>query len=135
MTDSPNINSTRSIAPEQQHELLQGAQQRMTAWIGRRQEALETGIDALKRMSACKTPIEMAVIYGEWLSGSMTRVLVDLEDGQAHTVKMAEQFQKASRTLFASPQAAPGEFASPGEIRQPVVTEEQPTTQQLRQAA
>src|SRR5258708_5011856 len=53
MTDSPNINSTRSIAPEQQHELLQGAQQRMTAWIGRRQEALETGIDALKRMSAC----------------------------------------------------------------------------------
>src|SRR5260221_8328848 len=103
----------------------------MTAWMGRRQEALETGLEALKRMSACKTPIEMAVIYGEWLSGSMTRVLADLEDGQAHTAKMAEHFQKASKSLFASPQAAPAELASPAEVRQPVATGESPAPQQL----
>ena len=101
----------------------------MTAWMGRRQEALETGMDAIKRMSACKTPIELAVIYGEWLSGSVTRVLADLEDGREHAVKMAEQFQKASRSLLASPQAAPAE------IRQPEATEEKPAPQQLRQAA
>jgi hypothetical protein len=88
MADSPNID-TRQIAREQQHALFEGAQQRMTAWMNRRQEALETGLDALKRMSACKTPVEMAVIYGEWLSGSMTRVLADVEDGQAHAVRMA----------------------------------------------
>ena len=129
MADSPNIDSTRPLALEQQQELLQSAQQRMTAWMGRRQEALETGMDAIKRMSACKTPIEMAVIYGEWLSGSVTRVLADLEDGREHAVKMAEQFQKASRSLLASPQAAPAE------IRQPEATEEKPAPQQLRQAA
>src|SRR5215218_6980367 len=121
MGNSPNIDSTRPIAlQQQQHELLQGAQQRMTTWMGRRQEALETGLDALKRMSACKTPIEVAVIYGEWLSGSMTRVLADLEDGQAHAIKMTEQFQKASKTMFELPQAAPAELASPAEVRQPV---------------
>jgi|GEM_PF-3951144 len=70
MTDSPNITS---------------------AWMTRRQEALETGFDALKRMSACKTPVEAAVIYSEWLSGSMTRVFADMED-----------VQKASRALLAS---------------------------------
>lgn len=128
MANSPNIDSTR-LTTQQQQELLQGAEQRMTAWISRRQVALETGIDALKRMSACKTPIEMAVIYSEWLSGSMTRVLADLDDGQAQAVKMAEQFQK----LFASP-LAPAEPASPAEIRQPDVTEST-APHQLREAA
>lgn len=74
-----------------------------TSWLTRRQEAFETGIDALRRMSACKTPVEMAVIYGEWLSGSMTRVLADLEEGQ-----------KASLALFAStPRAEPAASAEP----------------------
>ena len=131
---APNIDSTRPIAL-QQHELLEGAQQRMTAWMNRRQEALESGLDALKRMSACKTPIEMAVIYGEWLSGSVTRVLADLEDGQAHTVRMAEHVQKASSTLFASPPIATVESAPPAENRQPAVTEEPSAQRQLREAA
>jgi len=79
-------------------------------WMTRRQEALETGLDALKRMSACKTPVEAAVIYSEWLSGSMTRIMADLED-----------VQKASLSLLASP---------------PRPTQaEPPAPQQLRQAA
>jgi hypothetical protein len=127
MADSPNIDSTRKIALEQQHELFEVAQQRMSAWMNRRQEALETGLDALKRMSTCKTPVEIAVIYGEWLSGSMTRILADVEDGQAHAVKMAEHLQQASRSVLASP--------APTAIPQPVVTEEPPAPQQLREAA
>ena len=108
MADSPNINSA------------------LAAWMARRQQALETGIDALKRMSACKTPVEMALIYSEWLSGSMTRILADFEDGQAHAVKMAEHFQTASKTLVASPQAVPAEPAAPAEP---------PAPHQLREAA
>jgi hypothetical protein len=152
MGASPNIDWTRTIvwqsgassahlaecqkmALQQQHELLQGAQQRTAAWIRRRQVALETGIDALTRMSACKTPVEMAAICGEWVSGSITRMLADLNDAQAHTVKMAEHFQKASSTLLESPQAAPAEPAPPAEIRQPVVTEVPPAQQPLPEAA
>jgi hypothetical protein len=142
MDDSPNIDRTRTIAwqagassahlaecqkmaLQQQHDLVQDAQQRMTVWIRRRQVALETGIDALTRMSACKTPVEMTTICGEWVSGSITRILADLDDAQAHTVRMAQYFQKASNALF----------ASPAEIHPPVATEEPPAQQQLREAA
>ncbi|MDP1840496.1 MAG: hypothetical protein Q8N31_05845 [Reyranella sp.] len=76
-------------------------------WMTRRQEALETGLDALKRLSACKTPVEMAVIYSEWLSGSMTRILADFEDAQ-----------KASQALFVSPQAAPVQAPPPHQLRE-----------------
>lgn len=75
-------------------------------WMIRRQEALETGLDALKRMSACKTPVEMAVIYSEWLSGSMTRVLADFEEAQ-----------KASLSLLASPQPK-AEPPAPHQLRE-----------------
>ena len=157
MSDSPKIESTRTIAwqaggssahlaerqkmaLQQQHELLQGAQQRMAAWIGRRQVALDTSIDALTRMSACKTPVEMAVLCGEWMSGSITRLLADLDDAQAHTVKMAEHFQKVSSTLFGSPQiespqVAQADPALSAEIRQPVVPEVPSAQHQLHEAA
>jgi hypothetical protein len=77
-------------------------------WMTRRQEALETGLDAIKRMTACKTPLEAAVIYGEWLSGSMTRVLADVED-----------VQKASLSLLASPpRPTPAESQAPHQLRE-----------------
>ncbi|MBI3198589.1 MAG: hypothetical protein HYZ40_14000 [Rhodospirillales bacterium] len=146
MGDSPNIDRTRTIAwqagtssahlaecqkmaLQQQHDLLQDAQQHMAAWARRRQVALETGIDALTRMSACKTPVEMTTICGEWMSGSINRILADMEDAQAHTARMAQYFQKASSAYFASPQA------TPAEIHQPVATGEPQAQPQLREAA
>ncbi len=110
MTDTVNTDPTRTIA-QQQHELLQVAHEHTAAWMTRRQVALETGLDAFKRMTTCKTPLEMAVIYGEWLSGSMARVLADVED-----------VQKASRSLFATPLAssptAPAESPAPHQLRE-----------------
>lgn len=78
-------------------------------WMTRRQEALETGLDALKRMSACKTPIEAAVICSEWMTGSMTRILADMEDAQ-----------KATQSMFAAPQPA-AELAAPVETAPPPI--------------
>jgi len=152
MGASHNIDSTRTIAwqagtspaalaecqkvaLQQQHEVLEDAQQRMAAWLRRRQLALETGLDALTRMSACKTPVEMAAIYGEWMAGSITRMLADVDDAEAHTAKLAGHFHKATSTLFETPQAAPAEPAPPAEIRQPADTEIPPAQQQLRAAA
>jgi hypothetical protein len=152
MGDSPNVDGTRTIAwqagappvhlaeyqkvaLQQQRELLEDAQQRMAAWLRRRQVALDTGIDALTRMSACKTPVEMAAIYGEWVAGSISRMIADVDDAQAHTAKLAEHFHKATSALLGSPQAAPAAPAPPAEIGQPAVTEVPPTQQQLRAAA
>lgn len=100
----------QKVVLHHQAELLQTAQQRMTAWTNRRQEALETGIDALKRISDCKTPIEAAAICGEWLSGSMTRVLTDLSDAQSHAFEMAKNIQKSSRAVLET-QAEAGQAA------------------------
>ena len=78
-------------------------------WMTRRQEALETGLDALKRMSACRTPIEAAVICSEWMSGSMTRILADMEDAQ-----------KATHSMLAPPPIESAEIATPVETTPPV---------------
>ncbi|HZQ00096.1 MAG TPA: hypothetical protein VFB13_11190 [Reyranella sp.] len=135
MGDSPTIDWTKTIvwqasasaaqlaecqklALQQQQELLQDSQQRMASWTKRRQQALETGLEALSRMAACKTPVEMATIYGEWMSGSITRVLDDLDEAQAQAVKLTERLQQASKTLFDAQQAA----ASKVEPTLPVVT-------------
>ena len=83
------IAECHKLVLQQQQELYDDAQQRVLAWTRRRQEALETGIDALKRMSACKTPVAVATIYGEWVSGSLSRILTDIDEAQAHALKMA----------------------------------------------
>jgi hypothetical protein len=76
-------------------------------WMTRRQEALETGLDALKRMSACKTPIEAAVICSEWMSGSMTRIMADMEDAQ-----------KATQSLLSPPKIETAEPAPVHQLRE-----------------
>ena len=114
MGDSPNIDWTRTIAwqagaspahlaecqkmaLQQHHELLQDAQERMAAWIRRRQLALETGIDALTRMSACKTPVEMAAICGEWVPGSITRIPADLDDAPGEQRHQKQGWRNTAR--------------------------------------
>jgi len=123
------------IAPnpvlQHQQEILEDAQQRMAAWTKRRQEAIESGIDALKRMSGAATPIAAAGIYGEWMSSSINRLLADFQDAQAHALKMAEQFQHASKTMLGAAQLQQA-------ATHPVVTEVTPSpapSPQLREAA
>ena len=90
----------QKLALRHQQELMQDAQQRMAGWTRRRQQALETGLDALSRMAASRTPVEIVAICGEWMTGSMTRLLTDFEEAQAHTVKLAGQMQTASKSLL-----------------------------------
>jgi hypothetical protein len=127
-----HIAECQKMALQQQQELLQDSQQRMAAWTKRRQLALETGLDALSRMSACKTPVEMMAICSEWMSGSFSRVLADFEEAQAHTARMAEHLQKASKALFDAEQA-PAAAPPVNERQLPVVTGERPAS--LREAA
>lgn len=131
-SSTAHIAECQKMALHQQQELLQDSQQRMVAWTKRRQQALETGLDALSRMSSCKSPIEMMAICTEWMSGSFSRVLADVEDAQTHAARMAEQMQHVSKTLFESTQAA----AQPVNPRHlPVVTGRPETPGGLRAAA
>jgi hypothetical protein len=152
MAETPNTDWTKTIAwqtnastahmadcqkmaLQQQNELLQDAQQRVTAWTKRRQEALETGLDALHRMSACKSPVEAAAICSDWMAGSITRVLADMTDAQAHTLKMAEQFQKTSRAMLESPPAPVPGIAEATAIAKAMVSPVPTSPEHLREAA
>lgn len=131
-SSTAHIADCQKMALHQQQELLQDSQKRMLAWTQRRRQALETGLDALSRMSSCKTPVEMMAICGEWMSGSFSRVLADVEEAQAHAVQVAGQLQHASRMLFETTQAA----AQPvNERHLPVVTGRPDTPGGLREAA
>ena len=131
-SSTAHIAECQKMALHQQQELLQDSQQRMVAWTKRRQQALETGLDALSRMSSCKSPIEMMAICSDWMSGSFGRVLADLEEAQAHAVKMTGQLQHASKTLFEHTEAATRPV---NERHLPVVTGRPQTPGGLREAA
>jgi hypothetical protein len=131
MGETPNTDWTKMIVLQHPHELLQDGQQRVAAWTKRRQEALATGIDAIARMSGCKSPVEMVTICGEWMSGSISRIIADFEDAQAHAAKMAEHLNTTSKTMLEASHAA----ATPAQA-DPAGKAEMPSAQpQLREAA
>jgi hypothetical protein len=66
----------------------------------RRQEALETGLQAIQRMSTCKEPAAAARIWGEWVAGSMNRILGDISDAQDHAVKLVTLGQRTSQVML-----------------------------------
>ncbi len=152
MSGSPNTDWTKTIAwpasastahlaechksaLQQQQELFEDAQQRLAARTRRRQEALETGMSALARMSSCKTPVEAAAIYGEWMSGSISRIMADMDDAQAHAAKMAEKLQKASQAVFETAPRMAADLAPTANLPQPVVAGTPAPQDHLREAA
>jgi hypothetical protein len=154
MSDSLNTDRTQSIAwhaagtaPEHvaeyqkmalhhQQELFEDAQQRVMAWSKRRQEALATGIDALKRMSASHNPVAAAAICGEWMSGSLSRLFADLDDAHGHALKVAEQFHNTSKAVLdrTKTEAAIGTEAASA-VAKDLASAGQAVTQPLREAA
>ena len=127
-------------ALQHQLEMFEEAQRKAAAWTKRRQVALETGIDALKRMSACKDAGSAAAIYGEWVSGSLGRLLEDINDMHEHALRVTEHVGKASQALFAAPPAesetpAAGQQVSAAVIGESQAPSPQPAPTPMREAA
>ena len=97
MSESPKPDMTAWTTPAtpQQAAMMTATGDLMAAWMRRRQEALETGIQALQQMSACPDPASATRVFAEWMSGSMNRILADISDAQ-----------RASQAMFASQAAA-----------------------------
>jgi hypothetical protein len=98
----PSADLGQRLALPQHAELLDDMHHKMSAWMKRRQEALETGMHAFQKMAACKDPMAMAGIYAEWMSGSLNRIMADLHDARDHALKLVEVGQKASQTMLAA---------------------------------
>ena len=92
----------------QQAAMVDGMNALMTAWMKRRQEALETGLQALQAMATCRDPAAAAQVCGDWLAGSLARIADDARDVREHGNRMAELGQQAWQTMLASaPTATP----------------------------
>jgi hypothetical protein len=83
-----------------QVELFEGTNALITAWMKRRQEAVETGLAALQKISAAQDPALAARIYADWMGGSLNRMLADLTDARDHSVRMVEYGQKTVQTVM-----------------------------------
>jgi len=118
MGEQENALHCQRMALQQQLELIEDAQRRMAAWAQRRQVALESGIQALQKMSACTDPVSMASICGEWVSGSLSRIMADMDDARDHALKMAEHVNKASQALFTATAPAAETAAQAAEQQQ-----------------
>ena len=109
-----------------QVELFEGTNALITAWMKRRQEAVETGLAALQKMSASQDPALAARICADWMGGSLNRMLADFTDARDHSVRLVEYGQKTVQTAL----QAQAETVA-GEVTKAAAS----TEQTLRQAA
>ena len=95
-----------------QVELFEGTNALIAAWMKRRQEAVETGLAALQKMSAAQDPALAARICADWMGGSLNRMLADFADAREHGVRLAEFGQKTMQTVMhAQAETVAGEVA------------------------
>lgn len=84
----------------EQAELLDESRKMAAAWMKRRQEAMETGMQAFGAIAACRDPGTMAAICSEWFKGSMERLTTDMNDARDEGVRLAEIGQRSVMVLF-----------------------------------
>jgi hypothetical protein len=105
-TDFSTVFKFATPPTQQQAELFEGMNALMSAWMKRRHEALETGLQALQKMSATQDPATAARICADWMGGSFNRLLADMSDAREHSLRLMELGQKSYQTLLSNQAAA-----------------------------
>lgn len=98
----PDVAAAFNAWMPQQSELLEQMNGLMSCWMKRRQEALETGLQAFQKMATCQDPASAAKVCADWMGGSMNRLLADVSDAREHSVKMMELGQKAYQAMLSA---------------------------------
>jgi hypothetical protein len=83
-----------------QADLLNEIQKAMAGWMKRRQEMAEAGFRTFQAMCACKDPAAFAAAYGEWLTNSMSGILVDINTARDEAQRLAQIGQNSATALF-----------------------------------
>ncbi|WP_102108021.1 phasin family protein [Oceaniglobus roseus] len=111
---------------EGQAEWLEGSRTLWASWLQRRQQALETGLEALGRIGACRTPSQMSAICDAWVTGSMERLAADMNETRDLMARLADHAQQSMGGVFAqggenpsapSPAAAPEPLPEAARVR------------------
>jgi hypothetical protein len=129
----PDVTAAWTFVLPQQAALVEEMNALMSVWMKRRQEALETGMQAFQKMAATRDPAEATRICTDWMGASMNRLLADMTDARDCSVRMVEHSQKAVQAL--SGQAAATMAAVGDQARETVRTAAVTAETQLRKAA
>jgi hypothetical protein len=98
----PDIAAAVNTWMPHQSELIEQMNGLVSCWMKRRQEALETGLQAFQKMAACQDPASAAKVCADWMGGSMNRILADVSDARDRSVKMMELGQKAYQAMLSA---------------------------------
>jgi len=133
-----DVTAAWTFAMPQQIEIFAAMNEFMAAWMKRRQEALDTGLEALRKMAASPDPATAGRICTDWMGGSMNRILADVSDARDQAGRMAEQGQRAYRTMLsdqAATMAAVGEQAKAQAAQVEAVAQQATSEPSWRRAA
>jgi hypothetical protein len=100
----PNMTDATRLQMEtwfkEQAALLDETQKALAAWLARRQEAMEATSRTFQAMLGCKDVGAMAAAYGEWLTGSMNRIVADMNDARDEALRLADFGQNSMAALM-----------------------------------
>lgn len=94
-----------------QAEVLQAAGPEATKWLARRREAVETALEALGDMVACKDLTAAAAIQRDWIEGEMARLQADMQAMGAQTFAWARRAAEASQRAAEAVEESESEVA------------------------
>ncbi len=64
----------------------------MAAWTKRRQEAAESGFRTLQEMCGCRDAGSMTAAYSKWLTSSMERIAVNMNEAREQALRLVGRF-------------------------------------------
>ncbi len=96
-----------------QADLLDTVHATMSTWLKRRREGTAATLRTMERASRSADPAEFATAYGEWLAGSVERLIADVASVREQTLALCGQTMEgvARAARSAAPEATAGPSA------------------------
>lgn len=96
---------------KEQTALFEGTQKTLARWMKRRQEAMEATSRTFQAMLGGRDAGALSAAYNDWLTGSIDRLVADLNDARDETLRLAEFGQRSWAALMQQCEAAASPIA------------------------
>lgn len=83
----------------EQSDFLDRTQKLVAAWTKRRHEGMAAAIRTFQKFQGCQGVGDMAAAYGEWLNGSMGRIMADMAEARDEALRLAAVGEKVMAAL------------------------------------
>ncbi|NLS20429.1 hypothetical protein HGP16_28275 [Rhizobium sp. P40RR-XXII] len=88
------------ILSEEHAELLEEGWTITTTWMKRRQATIDAAMKAADVILHSRNPVVITTAYSDWLTGSVDRLMANLNDACDHSVRLAQIGQESAMAFF-----------------------------------